>query len=200
MEVQIQADSSMAISNSTKLRDAFINESKNVLGFIRKRVPTEADAEDLLQDVFYQLVQGFQIAEPIEHISAWLYKVAKNKIIDLYRKKKTLPLEAATGNRLSNDQDEAGTFDIADLLFDPDADSETEYFRSIFWDELDEALDDLPAKQKQVFVWHELEQRSFKEITEMTGEPQNTWISRKHLAVRALRERLQDLYFDIINN
>lgn len=162
-------------------------ERKRLLDFIRRRVRSEEDAEDILQDVFYQLAVTYTITEPIEQLSAWLFKVARNKIIDWYRKRKTESLPK------SNNDSEL-PLNLEDILFDPKETPDRVFSRSMVWTELADALDDLPEEQSEVFVMHELEGKSFKEISEETGEPINTLLSRKHYAVLFLRERLQELY------
>ena len=163
------------------------SEQNRLLNFIRKRVRTEEDAEDILQDVFFQLAANYSVTEPIEQITAWLFTVARNKIIDWYRKKRPASLPAATG-------EEEMPLNLEQILFDPTQDPDKVYARSLVWTELADALDDLPEAQRQVFIMHELEGRSFKEIAALTGEPINTLLSRKRYAVLLLRERLQELY------
>ena len=166
---------------------------KRLFGFIRQRVNNEADAEDILQDVWYQLTATVD-SEPIEQVSSWLFKVARNKIIDNYRKKKPESLEDA----LTFENDD-GEINFREILMDKSKNPETEYLRSLFWETMDKALDELPEEQRNVFVWNELEDISFKEIAERTGVQVNTLISRKRYAVLHLRERLQTLYNEIIN-
>jgi RNA polymerase sigma factor (sigma-70 family) len=167
---------------------------KQLLGFIRKRVNSQADAEDILQDVWYQLTTAVD-TEPIEQMSGWLFKVARNKIIDRYRKKTpdSLDLLLETG-------DSGNGSDLAAILLDTGEDPETANLRSLFWKALREALDELPEEQRVVFVWNELDGLSFKEIAERTGEKVNTLISRKRYAVVHLRERLLHLYQEIIEH
>jgi len=161
-------------------------ERNRLLGFIKRRVGNESDAEDIVQDVFYQLASSYSVTEPIEKLTAWLFHVARNKIIDWYRRRRdTITL----GTR-----DEDGPLTLEEVLFDVEQDPNKLYEQSIVWTELEDALDDLPEVQREVFVLHELEGRSFKEIAEITGEPINTLLSRKRYAVLYLRERLQELY------
>jgi len=167
---------------------------KQLLGFIRKRVNSQADAEDILQDVWYQLTTAVD-TEPIEQMSGWLFKVARNKIIDRYRRKQPESLEM-----LLKTGEAADGPDLSDILFDKGDDPETANLRSLFWKTLQEALDELPEEQRTVFVWNELEGLSFKEIAERTGEKVNTLISRKRYAVLHLRERLLNLYQEIIEH
>jgi RNA polymerase sigma factor (sigma-70 family) len=167
---------------------------KRLLGFIRQRVNSEADAEDVLQDVWYQLTAAVD-SGPIEQVGSWLFTVARNKITDRYRKKKTASLE----DLLAIDGEDEGS-GFADILLDNSNNPETVHLRSLFWKTLDEALQELPEEQRAVFVWNELGDMSFKEIAELTGEKVNTLISRKRYAVLYLRERLQTLYNEIINH
>ena len=166
---------------------------KRLMGFIRQRVNSEADAEDILQDVWHQLTATIETA-PIEQIGSWLFTVARNKITDRYRKKKPLLLDDLFGA-----PDEEGEFPFAEILFDESGNPESEHLRALFWKTMQEALLELPEEQRQVFVWNELEDLSFKEISERTGEKVNTLISRKRYAVLHLRDRLQTLYDEIIN-
>jgi RNA polymerase sigma factor (sigma-70 family) len=159
-------------------------------GFIRKRVRSVDDADDILQEVFYQLAEADRLMKPVDQIAAWLYTVARNRITDSYRKKKTESLP-----ELSSDfDDEAFIGDLSALLFDNGSTPETEYLRSMVWAELEKALEELPPEQRQVFVMNELEDVSFKEMSGLTGESVSTLISRKRYAVLHLRQRLQDLY------
>ncbi|MBN9296772.1 MAG: sigma-70 family RNA polymerase sigma factor [Filimonas sp.] len=174
--------------NITQVINAY---SKRLLGFIRKRVSNEADAEDILQDVFFQFVDNSQ---PIEQLTAWLFTVARNRITDSQRKQKPDLLEDTLGTG-----EEDGSLAWTELLLDNEADPESQYLRSLIWEELDRALNELPEEQRQVFVWNELENIPFKEIAEKTGVAINTLISRKRYAVLHLRERLQTLRDELIN-
>lgn len=158
---------------------------KKLFYFIRKRVNTDEDAEDILQDVWYQF-SNVMNTEPIQQTSAWLYRVARNRIIDKYRRQKTDSTE-----RLFTDEEENEFHFPELLLFET---PETEQLRDLFWEQLFIALDELPAEQKQVFVWHELDDISFSDIAERTGEKVNTLITRKRYAVLHLRKRLEQLY------
>ncbi|HXB06361.1 MAG TPA: sigma-70 family RNA polymerase sigma factor [Puia sp.] len=165
---------------------------KRLMGFIRQRVATQADAEDILQDVWYQLTTTVD-TEPIEQMSGWLFTVARNKITDRYRKKKPESLDSL----LTTDGEGP---DLAGILLDNSQNPETSHLRALFWKTLQEALDELPEEQKAVFVWNELGDLSFREISELTGEKVNTLISRKRYAVLHLRERLLALYHEIIEH
>jgi RNA polymerase sigma factor (sigma-70 family) len=163
--------------------------------FIRKRVADPGDAEDILQDVFYELVEAYRLMKPVEQVGAWLFRVARNRIIDLFRKKKTLPLD-----RESPDVGTDGEFlGIEDLLPSTEAGPEAAYARGVLLDELEAALDELPEEQRDVFVAHELEGRSFRELAAETGLGVNTLLSRKHYAVIHLRRRLRAIYDDLNN-
>ena len=185
MDNAIAAEKQLGVSSAAE--SAFRKERKRLLDFIRQRVRTEEDAEDILSDVFYQLISTSSIAEPIEKMTSWLFTVARNRIIDWYRKKRPDRLRPQF-------DDESLPLNLEDILFDPTQDPDRVYERSLLWTELAEALDDLPKEQREVFVMHELEGKSFKEIAEITGERQNTLLSRKRYAVLYLRERLKELY------
>lgn len=174
-------------AHDASLRETVKSERKRLFEFIRKRVRTKEDAEDILQDVLYQLVSSYSVTEPIEKLTSWLFTVARNKIIDWYRKRKPLPLS-------SGFDDVDLPLNLEQILYDPTQDPERLYARSLVWTELADALDELPEEQKEVFVMHELEGKSFKEIARATGEPLNTLLSRKRYAVLFLRERLENMY------
>ena len=175
---------------------AFRSERKRLFDFIRRRVRTEADAEDILADVFYQMVASYSVTEPIEKMTSWLLTVARNKIIDWYRKRKP---ESFRQREDDSTRAQNLPLNLEDILFDPGQNPDVLYERSMLWTELADALDDLPDEQRDVFVMHELEGKSFKEIAEITGEPVNTLLSRKRYAVLYLREALQELYDDFQN-
>lgn len=180
-----------------QIRNAVQSERSRLLDFIRRRVPTDEEAEDIVQDVFYDLIEAYRIMKPIEKLTAWLFSVARNKITDRYRKKSTRSLEE-TARSIGYDE-EKETYLLADLLAGQAVSAEDEMMREVILDALAEALDELPPEQKDVFVWHELEDRSFREITTMTGISQNTLLSRKRYAVLYLRERLQFLYDELFD-
>jgi RNA polymerase sigma factor (sigma-70 family) len=164
---------------------------KRLLGFIRQRVNNEADAEDILQDVWYQFTTT---GEPIEQVGSWLFTVARNKITDSYRKKKPALLDD-----LLPEEDEEGMIGFRDILFDDSNNPETEHLRNLFWETLNEALLELPKEQREIFVMNELEDIPFKTIAEQTGITVNTLISRKRYAVLHLRNRLSDLRNELLN-
>lgn len=165
---------------------------KSLLSFIRRRVKNDADAEDILQDVWYQFSSVIN-SEPIEQTSAWLYRVARNKITDKHKKK----TETLLDDMLATGEDEEETENFKAILFAETSTPETEYLRSLFWEELFLALDELPDEQKQVFIWQELDDIPFEEIAKRTGQNINTLVSRKRYAVLHLRKRLKQLYLEI---
>jgi RNA polymerase sigma factor (sigma-70 family) len=164
-------------------------EGTRLRNFIRRRVPDPADAEDIVQEVFYELVEASHLLMPIEHVTGWLFHVARNRITDLFRKKKPeLFSDAAI-------EDEDGELlRIEDMLPSPNAGPEALYVRNVLLEELELALDELPEEQRDVFVTHEIEGRSFKEMSAETGVSVSTLLSRKHYAVLHLRERLRNIY------
>ncbi|WP_235854012.1 RNA polymerase sigma factor [Mucilaginibacter terrenus] len=166
---------------------------KSLMGFIRKRVKSDADAEDILQDVWYQFSNVIN-AEPIEQTGAWLYRVARNKILDKHKKHTETLLDDMLGNSTDDDDDLP---DLKAILLTEARTPETEYISNLFWEQLFIALDELPENQRQVFVWHELEDVPFDEIAELTGENTNTLVSRKRYAVLHLRKRLKQLYNEL---
>lgn len=163
-----------------------------LFGFIRGRVNTDEDAEDILQDVWYQFTNT-SASQTIEQVSGWLFAVARNKITDKYRKQKPALLDDYSY------QDEEGEFQFKDILFLNDPNPETAALQKLFWEELFAALENLPENQRQVFVWNELEDMTLQEIASKTGEPLKTIISRKRYAVQFLRKQLQYIYNDLLN-
>jgi len=182
----------MTADRKRNITQVITDYSKRLMGFIRKRVNNEADAEDILQDVFYQFIGNTQ---PIEQMTAWLFTVARNKIIDRQRKKRPEALEDLFGE----EEGEEGGLNWTEFLFDASDNPEKEYLRTLFWEELTIALNELPEEQKQVFILNELEGIPFKEIAERTGETVNTLLSRKRYAVLHLRERLKVLKDELLN-
>jgi len=157
--------------------------------FIRRRVPDPSDVEDIVQEVFYKLVEANRLVMPIEHVTGWLFRVARNRITDLFRKRRA----ETFSDRVVEDED-GELLQIEDLLPSPDAGPEALYIRHMLLDELEFALDELPGEQREVFVAHELEGRTFKELSAESGVAVNTLLSRKRYAVLRLRERLQDIH------
>ena len=177
------------------IADIIKNYGIRLQGFIRKRVRSAEDAEDILQEVYYQLADADRLLKPIDQMAAWLFTVARNRITDLYRKKKPESMP----EYLSESDDDSFFGDLRELMFDNGSTPETEYLRSLVWTELENALAELPEEQRLVFELTELNGFSFKEISEQTGELVNTLISRKRYAVLFLRERLQIIYDELIN-
>lgn len=186
----------MADVQDETIRQTVAKEEKRLYEFIRKRVPTQEDAEDILQDVFYELVNTYRMMTPVRQVASWLFTVARNKITDRYRKKKPGLLEDYLAVRTG---DEGEKLDIADFLPANTNSADTEMMRTSIMEALVNALDELPEEQRQVFIMHELEDKSFEEIAEITGVNFNTLLSRKRYAVLFLRERLQHLYNDLMN-
>jgi len=172
-----------------QISDIFVEERSRLRNFIRRRVPDPRDAEDILQEVFYKLVEANRLMMPIGHITGWLFRVARNRITDLFRKKQP---ESFSDTAAADEDDELPQWE--DLLPSPDAGPEALYVRSVLLDELELALSELPDEQREVFVAHELEGRSFKELAEVSGVNINTLLARKRYAVLHLRERLQSIY------
>jgi RNA polymerase sigma factor (sigma-70 family) len=172
-----------------RISEIIAQQRSRLRNFIRRRVPDPSDAEDIVQEVFYELVEANRLLMPIEHVTGWLFRVARNRITDLFRKKKP---ETFSDVAVKGEDGELLQFE--DLLPSPDAGPEALYFRSVLLDELELALDELPGEQRDVFVAHELEGRSFKEMAAETGVSVNTLLSRKRYAVLHLRERLQSIY------
>ena len=176
----------MAREQDRRITDVLEREQSRLRNFIRRRVPDPRDAEDILQDVLYELVEANRLLMPIEHVTGWLFRVARNRIIDLFRRRKPEPL----GDRGDDDD----PMDVEDLLPSPDAGPEALHARRVLLDELALAVGELPAEQREVFVAHELEGRSFKEMAAESGVSVNTLLSRKRYAVLRLRERLRGIY------
>jgi RNA polymerase sigma factor (sigma-70 family) len=168
----------MAGEQDRRIAEVVERERSRLLGFIRRRVGDPGDAEDVLQDVFQALVEANRLLMPIEHVSGWLFRVARNRITDLFRKSRPERLDDG----------------LEDLLPSAEAGPDALYARDLLLQELEDALDGLPPEQREVFVAHELEGRSFKQIAAATGVSVNTLLSRKRYAVRRLRERLQDIH------
>src|SRR5713226_9502926 len=177
------------IEQDRQISEIVAEERSRLRNFIRRRVPDPSDAEDIVQEVFYELVEANRLLMPIEHVTGWLFRVARNRITDLFRKKKT---ETFSDSALEDEDGEV--LQIEDLLPSPDAGPEALYVRNVLLDELELALDELPEAQREVFIAHQLEGRSFKQMAAATGVSVNTLLSRKRYAVLHLRERLQSIY------
>ena len=168
-------------------------ERSRLRNFIRRRVADREDAEDVLQDVFYELVAAYRMMKPVEQVTAWLYRVARNRIIDLFRSKK----REALRNEPATILEDGEPLQLEELLPSPDAGPDAAYARSLLLEELDAALGELPEEQREVFIAHELMGYSFKELAAQTGTSVNTLLSRKHYAVLYLRERLQAIHNEL---
>src|SRR5471032_1801227 len=179
----------MGLEQNRRISDVVRRERSRLRNFIRRRVADPADAEDILQEVFYKLVEANRLLMPIDHLTGWLFRVARNRITDLFRKKTP---ERFSETAVEGEDEER--LQVEDLLPSPDAGPEALYARTVLLDALEAAVDELPQEQREVFVAHELEGRSFKEMAAETGVSVNTLLSRKRYAVRHLRERLQDVY------
>jgi len=179
----------MAVDQDQRISEVVKREQSRLRNFIRRRVSDPGDAEDLLQDVFFKLVEANRLLMPIDHVTGWLYRVARNRIIDLFRKQQP---ESFSDAAVTDEDGEAFRFE--DLLPSSDAGPEALYLRGLLLDELESAMAELPEEQREVFVAHELEGRSFKEMAAATGVSVNTLLSRKRYAVQHLRERLQTIY------
>jgi RNA polymerase sigma factor (sigma-70 family) len=183
----------MALGQDQRISEVVRREQSRLRNFIRQRVPDPRDAEDILQDVFYELVEANRLLMPIEHVTGWLFRVARNRITDLFRKKKP---ENFSDTAVVNEDDELLRWE--DLLPSPADGPEALYARAVLLDELELAVDELPQEQREVFVAHELEGRSFKEMAAESGVSVNTLLSRKRYAVLHLRERLKSVYDEFL--
>jgi RNA polymerase sigma factor (sigma-70 family) len=180
----------MTEEQNRRIAETIEREQGRLRSFIRKQVLDETEVEDILQDVFYELVQAYRLMQPLERVGAWLFRVARNRIIDRFRRRR----QEATRNILPGGEEESALFPWEDLLPSPDAGPEAAYAREVLMEEIDSALDELPEEQRQVFVAHEFEGRSFRELAAATGLSVNTLLSRKHYAVLYLRRRLRAIY------
>jgi len=183
-------DMAMQIKEQT-----FLREKDRLLGFIRNRVSSIEEAEDILQDVFYQFVAGYETIESLDRVTSWLFSVARNKIIDRYRRDSSRPKRADFS--LQSGMDDDAPLTLQDILPDLGNTPEDAYLRDVIWDAIMDALDELPSEQREIFILNEIEERGFREIAEETGVSINTLLSRKRYAILALRKKLQSLYNDI---
>lgn len=186
----------MSPKESEKIGEVYKDERKRLLGYIRNRVPDKVEAEDILQDVFYQLTIGFRDIRRIETLTAWLYKVADNRITDLFRKKKPVNINYRENTKV----DDEGPLTLEEILPSLGSTPEDEELKELIWEAIEDTLSELPEEQSFVFTANEFEDLSFKEISEKTGIGINTLISRKRYAVLALRENLNELYNLLKNN
>jgi RNA polymerase sigma factor (sigma-70 family) len=178
--------------------NTFLKEKDKLLGFIRNRVSSVEEAEDILQDVFFQFVSGFETIESLDRVTSWLYSVARNKIIDRYRRDAARPQR--TNFELASGKDDDVPLTLQDILPDLDNTPEATLLREAIWDEITDALAELPAEQREIFILNEMEEKGFREISEETGVSINTLLSRKRYAIMALRKRLQRFYNDVVDN
>lgn len=178
------------VEQDQRISEAVSREQSRLRNFIRRRVPDPGDAEDILQDVFYELVETYRMMKPVEQVTAWLFRVARNRITDLFRRKSREALRKEP-DKIAEDGE---VLMLEELLPSPDAGPDAAYARSVLLEALDDALEELPEEQREVFVAHELMGYSFKELAAQTGVSVNTLLSRKHYAVVHLRERLQAIY------
>ena len=180
----------MTEEQNRRIAETIEREQGRLRNFIRKQVLDESDVEDILQEVFYELVQAYRLMQPLERVGAWLFRVARNRIIDRFRRRR----QEAAGTSPPGGVEEPELFPWEDLLPSPGAGPEAAYAREVLIEEIDAALDELPEEQRQVFVAHEFEGRSFRELAATTGLSVNTLLSRKHYAVLYLRRRLRAIY------
>jgi len=173
-----------------RISEAIDRERSRLRNFIRRRVADREDAEDILQDVFYELIEAYRLMKPVEQLTAWMFRVARNRITDLFRRRQ----REALRNAAPPVTDDGEMLQLEDLLPSPDAGPDAAYARSVLLEEMDAALDELPDEQREVFVAHELLGSSFKELAAQTGVSVNTLLSRKHYAVLFLRQRLQAIH------
>ena len=178
--------------SENSVAQAFSKYRDRLLKFIRSRVRALEDAEDIVQEVFYQYMRVNDLANPVEQTAAWLYRAARNKIIDSYRKKEAIPFSA-----LANAESDEDVSDIIDMLSCDETTPETAALSALVWEEIEAALAELPKEQRDIFIQTEMEGLPVKEIAEMTGVQVNTLLSRKHYAVIFLRKRLREVYADI---
>lgn len=181
----------MTSEQDRRIAEAFARDERRLRSFIRRHVTDDRDVEDIFQDVFYELVEAYRLLKPVEYVTAWLFRIARNRITDLFRRRRP---EVSTDERITTANDDDEPLSIGDLLPSEDAGPESAYARSLLFDELLAGLEELPEEQREVFIAHELEGRSFKDIAAASGVNVNTLLSRKHYAVIHLRRRLQAIY------
>ncbi len=180
----------MMADQDRRIAETIDREQSRLRNFIRRRVADREDADDILQDVFYELVEAYRMLNPVEQVTAWLFRVARNRITDLFRRKE----REASRNETATITEDGETLELEELLPSPDAGPEAAYARSLLLEELEEALEELPDEQRDVFIAHEVMGQSFKELAAQTGTSVNTLLSRKHYAVLHLRDRLEAIH------
>jgi RNA polymerase sigma factor (sigma-70 family) len=183
----------LSISQNQRLSEAIERERRRLLHFIRKRVDDEGDAEDILQEVFYELTEAYRLMKPIEQVGAWLFRVARNRIVDRFRKR------PAAGGDISLSANDVDTRPLEELLPSPDAGPDALYARSVLMEELEAALEELPEEQREVFIANEVDGKSFRQLAEETGISINTLLSRKRYAILHLRRRLQAIHDEFMS-
>jgi RNA polymerase sigma factor (sigma-70 family) len=181
------------LDQDLRISEVIESERTRLWNFIRRRVPDQADAEDILQEVFYELIDAYRLMKPVERVSAWLFRVARNRITDLFRRRKPESISAPIAKFEDGDE-----LSLEDFLPSGDLDPDAAYARGMLLEALEDALEELPQAQRDVFIAHELEGRSFKELAAETGVGINTLLARKRYAVLHLRERLQSIYNDFV--
>jgi RNA polymerase sigma factor (sigma-70 family) len=184
---------SMTLEQDRQISEAVEQQRPRLRSFISRRVADPSDVEDILQEVFFELVEAYRLMKPVETASAWLFRVARNRIIDRFRKKKPVPLAD-----LNVESEEGEMLSLEEFLPSSDAGPEAAYARAMLIEELENALEELPEQQRRVFIEHEIEGRSFKELAAETGVSVNTLLSRKRYAVLHLRQRLQSVYDEFL--
>ncbi len=194
MSPSVNRSLTLISEQNRRISEILSAERTRLRNFIRKRVPNEADAEDLLQEVFFELIAAFRFTEPIEQWGAWMFQVARNRIVDFFRKKR--PENFGSDSPATSGMEEPLL--LEELLPSPDAGPEEAYVRNLLLEELEDALDELPEEQREVFIAHEIDGESFKEIAARTGIGINTLLSRKHYAVLHLRRRLRSIYDEML--
>ena len=185
----------MTAEDQRRISEEVARQGPRLRSFVRRRVADAAEAEDILQDVFFELVESYRLPRPVEEVGAWLFRVARNRITDFFRKKKAVPLADLASSGEGDD-----VADIVELLPSADAGPEAAYVRGLLLEELDAALAELPRAQREVFIANEIEGRSFRDLAAESGESINTLLSRKRYAVLHLRERLADIYDEFIDS
>jgi len=185
-------DGTTIAEQDRRISEVIERDRPRLRSFIRRYVTDNGEAEDILQDVFYELIEAYRMMKPIQHVTAWLFRVARNRMTDLFRRKRSGSLNDVVASDGENEP-----LLLEDLLSSPDAGPEEAYTRTLLIDALEEAIDELPASQREVFLAHEVEGISFKQLSAETGVSVSTLLSRKHYAVLHLRRRLQSIYEEI---